>query len=136
MAVIGEVLLAKVREENPQLVKAHRQLLAIFLSDVMSTNDGNVDLVASAERSLKLEVTGSLAALSEQDRTVYLRGFIASVIETLLQVTHTYGLIEEVEEGGFFITNLGRRVLLHLLDSQKFIDAVAQAHTRLKAQVG
>lgn len=71
-----------------------------------------------------------MTAKEQQDYTNYL---LKEVAEAFLVVSAQYGITEQVEGSGeYFLTEMGRRVLLHLLDAEKFVALLTEAHAKFR----
>lgn len=84
---------------------------------------------------MRFELSQSLGAVTEEERTRLLRAMLLPLAETMLLVCGQYGLIENPDNQGWVITNLGQRVVAHLFDAYRFIDSVVAAHTRLQTEL-
>jgi hypothetical protein len=134
--IIGEVLLANIRVLCPAFARAHRSLIFIMLNEISKPSSDDNDLVDTFMRSMAIELKKDDWEITAQERQRLLRAMMTPLAEAMVRVSIKYGLIESIDDEGYTITSLGTRVMLHLYSAQKFIEAIAEAHTRLQQNLG
>jgi hypothetical protein len=134
--VMGEVMLANVRALTPVFPRAHRTLFFVMLNEISKPNSDDGDLIDTFMRAMTIELKDQDWSVTEQERKRLLRAMITPLAEAMVMVALQYGMIDQVRDGGYVITSVGARVLLHLFSAQKFIEAISEAHTRLQKSHG
>lgn len=132
-AIVGEVILSHIRTIANKFPNAHRMLLMVMLAEFDKPVSEDIDLVDTFVRSMKVELTETLAVITEEERKRLLRAMLHPVAEAMVLVCKQYKLLAHEEEG-WVITPIGQRVMMHLFDAQRFIDSVADAHKRLQSE--
>jgi hypothetical protein len=131
-AIVGECILANVRGIDPRFVKAHRHLLMLILREIDNPTNGASDLVAVALKFMRIHLDEDKAPQTEEERARVLYGLMRPLVEIFLLVLEEYSVLESHENQGWTLTAIGRRVMLHLFDAEKFIEHVAEVHKNLQ----
>lgn len=134
-AIVGEVLLSSIRAIEPRFSRVHRLLLMLLMREIDNPEQEEADIIGIALRFMRIELKAELNGISEDERQRLLRALLRPLVETMILVMQEYGLVEWVEERGYRLTPVGKRVMMHLYDVQVFIDTVARAHIGLQGEV-
>lgn len=130
--LVGELILEQVKALQGRFEPVLRRMFMILLMELDSPKHNY--LVEPLEKALKFNITkpdGSPVPPEEQE--TYKKRMVHNLAEAFLIVAMEYGLVGTGrQEEGFHITDLGRRVLLHLLDAEKFVNQLVEAHTRFQ----
>jgi len=128
--LVGELVLEQVKAMEGKFEPLLRRLYLILLLEL--DHPKYEYLVEPLEKATNFKVTkpdGSPVPLEEQ--AAYKRRMIHRLIESYLVVSTEYGITETTPEG-FVLTVLGKRILLHLLDAEKFVGLLMEAHARFQ----
>jgi hypothetical protein len=128
--LVGELILEQVKAMQEKFEPFLRRMLLILLIEL--DNPRHRYLVEPMEKALKFNINkpdGSV--VSPEDQQAYQRRLVHNLAESFLIICTEYGLVES-KTSGFSITAMGRRVLLHLLDADKFVEILVEAHTRFQ----
>ena len=129
--IVGELVFEQVRHMQPQFGSVLRQMFILLLNEL--DNPTHEYLVQPLEKSLKFEVTSEDGGeVPSEKQKLYVRSLVQGLIEDFIMVATEYGIVDTTEEG-FFITEMGKRVLLHMLDVSKFIEEMLEAHGRFQS---
>lgn len=131
-AIVGEVILAHVRTNSDVFPRAHRMLLMVMLHEFDKPVSEDGDLVDTFVRSMRVDLTEEMQSLSPEERRRLLHAMLQPLAEAMIVVGEQFGLIEDVSEQGWVLTDMGQRVMLHLFDAQRFLESVADAHRRFQ----
>jgi hypothetical protein len=131
-ALMGEVVLSVVAATEPRFARVHRLVMMVLLKELDSPTPSDRDLVDTVLRFMRIELKESVKSLTEAERQALLRGLIRPLVDAMLMTTEQYGLAERPDQQGYILTTLGRRTLLHMFDSQRFIETITEAHARLR----
>ena len=130
--LVGELILEQVKVLQGEFEPLLRRLYMILLMEL--DRPQHRYLVEPLEKALKFKVNrpdGAPVPLEEQE--AHAKRLVYRLVETFLVISTEYGIVETQTSKGFIITPLGRRVLLHLLDAEKFITLLVTAHTRFQS---
>jgi hypothetical protein len=128
--LVGELVLEQVKAMEGKFEPLLRRLYLILLMELDKPKHNY--LVEPLEKATNFKVTkpdGSPVPL--EDQVAYKRRMIHHLVESYLVISLEYGIVESLQSG-FVLTDLGKRVLLHLLDAEKFVTLLVEAHTRLQ----
>jgi len=136
-ATFGVAVMMKAFVVDP--VKAFMQPLAPFVRAALvlilkELNDPVHEyLIEPLEEALKLRFTDEDGTEVEGDKAKAVsRKLTYQLAEGLLLVGAQYGLVAGAPQG-FAITDLGRRVLLHMIDADLFLVELAAAHKKFQS---
>jgi hypothetical protein len=92
-------------------------------------------LIEPLEENIKSRVTmgENGEEITDERSTLLTRKLLYQVTESLLMISAQYGIIGATP-GGFQITDMGRRVLLHLIDSETFLNELTAAHKKFQSE--
>jgi hypothetical protein len=134
--LVGELILEQVKVMQGQFENVLRRAFLTLLIELDAPKHSY--LVEPLEKAMKFTITrpdGSIPPPEEQ--AAHKRKMVQGLIETFLVVSVEYGIVsvvEDVEERAYSyrLTNLGKRILLHLLDAEKFVALLVEAHTKFQ----
>lgn len=133
--LVGELILEQVKAMQGQFEPILRRVFLTLLIEL--DNPKHHYLIEPIEKAMTIRVTkpdGS--AVSVEHQAAYARRLVTNLVETFLVVAVEYGLVamreQEESQHSYSLTDLGRRVLLHLLDAEKFMNLLVEAHTRFQ----
>lgn len=129
-AVVGGLILNEVRQLKPHFESVMRQMFLVLLKEL---NDPKHQyLVEPLEKALKVNVepTPGSGATPEQ-ATVFVRQVIHELIEAYVLVSVEYGLMTS-DGHRVTLTSTGKRVLLHMVDIEQFINDMREAHKKFQ----
>jgi hypothetical protein len=129
--LVGELILEQVKAMQGKFKPVVHRMFMILLMEL--DRPKHKYLVEPLEKAMTFNVTkpdGSPVPLEEA--TAYKKRMVHSLVETFLIVCIEYGLVTTANQG-YHITELGRRVLLHLLDAEKFVTLLVEAHHRFQS---
>ena len=128
--IVGEIILKHIKALCVDFEKAHRGLLtALMLEMDNPRGDGNLPMAMT--RAITISFDQATHLISEEERHQVIYNKMSNLAYHMLLVLKQYKLVEAMEDC-FVLTTVGRRVLFHLLDAQRFIDAVTLAHKRFQ----
>ena len=92
-------------------------------------------IIEPLEEAIKVSVSveGSKVAASDEAGRQFTRRLLYQFAERLLLASAQYGIVSQVPMG-YAITDLGRRVLLHLIDADIFLRELVDAHRRFQEE--
>jgi hypothetical protein len=124
--LVGEVILGHIRGIADIFPKVHRNLLMVMLHEFQKERSQDSDLVDTFVRVLHVD-----APTTGRQTAPQLYRLLRPLAEAFLLVASRYDLIEN-EDDAWKLTELGFRVMLHLVDIQRFIETIVEAHKRLQ----
>ncbi len=133
-AIVGEVIMSRLRVIANVFPTAHRMLLMVMLAEFDKPASEDIDLVETFYRSMKVELNESVGVITEEERRRLLRSMLFSLAQAMVLVCEQYRMIANVNDEGWILTPLGQRVMVHLFDAQRFIESVLDAHHRLQSE--
>jgi hypothetical protein len=131
--LVGELVLEQMKVLEKDFEPVLRGLLTILLIEMNSPKSG--DLAGTLVKAINFTLTrkdGSV--VSEEEQAAYGKRAGAHLTRSFLSVCSGYGMVEATSETDWVLTPLGRRILLHLLDIEKFVGLLVDAHTRFQKQ--
>jgi hypothetical protein len=128
--LVGELILEQVKAMQGVFEPVMRRMFLILLMEMDKPQHGY--LVEPLEKAMKIRVTkpdGGPVPFEEQE--AYRKRLVHRLVESFIIVGIEYGLFESNTDG-FSMTPLGKRVLLHLLDAEKFVSLLLEAHQKFQ----
>ena len=133
VAIMARILVVdQIKAILPQFSPVARNMYRLILQEL--DNPTHEYLIEPLEKALKMSVTtedGKMASVEESKEMT--RKLIYQFAEVSVVVSMQYGLVGG-QPGGFVITPTGRRVLLHLVDAEVFLDQLTEAHKRFQQE--
>jgi hypothetical protein len=129
--LVGELILEQVKSMAPKFESVLRRLFLVLLMELDSPKHSY--LVEPLEKALTFKITKPDGSpVPPEERQSYVKRMVHNLAESFILVSVEYGLVEAKATDGFSITPLGKRVLLHLLDADKFVDLLVDAHKKFQ----
>lgn len=129
--LVGELILEQVKAMQGQFEPLLRRLFLILLMEM--DRPKHHFLVEPLEKALKFKVTKPDGGpVPQEEQEAYKKRLVHNLTESFIVVGTEYGLFDSHGASGFRITELGKRVLLHLLDAEKFVEQMVDAHARFQ----
>jgi hypothetical protein len=137
--LIGELLFEPIRASYPAFAPALRSILiAILQTEIQALKDAEENDEAFDQLVMRFNVTGPDGKLLQDEEVKkQIRSNLQQVIQAIITAGMEYGLFVPQPGAGnrHVITKRGQRVLFHLMDVQKFVDVMAEAHKRFQSDV-
>ena len=130
-ALVGEVILPHIEAAQDAFKKEHRRLLTLLMRELSTPDDR--DVVEALMSHLKVKLADT--SMTPEQKHVAVYKMVRSLAEVMVLTLMEYQLVEEAEgpEGpSYRLTPAGHRVMLHLIDIQRFMEDVLEAHARLR----
>lgn len=131
--IVGELILEQVRQLQGTFEAALRSLYLILLCELDNpTCDYMIDAL---EKAIRIELKDKTGKPFPADRQVaFKRQLLRQLIEAFCLVSVGYGVMDAHQEGAYSLTTLGRRVKMHLIDAQRYISLISDAHKRFQGE--
>ena len=131
--LVGELVLEQVRQLQGTFEAALRSLYLILLCEL--ENPSHDYMLSALERAVKIELKDKQGNPFPPDRQIaFKRQLLRQLIEAFCLVSVSYGVMDAHEEGVYSLTPLGNRVRLHLIDAQRYISLISEAHKRFQGE--
>jgi hypothetical protein len=130
-ALFGDIILHHIRTMQEVFCREHRRLVTLLMKELNSPNPSDVVNVLTKAIRVDLSDTGK----TPQEQANIVARMMSSLVEIMLLVLVEYALVEHVPQG-YRLTPTGKRMLLHLIDVQLFIQTIMEAHKRLQGEPG
>jgi uncharacterized membrane protein (DUF485 family) len=131
--LVGELILEQVKQIQGTFEAALRSLYLILLVEL--DNPTSEYMIEPLERAIKVELKDKSGKPLSPDRQVaFKRQLIRQLIEAFCLVSVSYGVMDAHKGGAYSLTPLGRRVMLHLIDAQRYITLISDAHKRFQGE--
>ncbi len=127
--LVGELIFTQLKEAHPHFGHVTKSLFIILMNEL--EHPQHEYLIEALEKSLKVKVTTEGSELTAKKSKEYVRGIINDFVDTTVALCEAYDIIK-VKKGGVVITPLGKRILLHLMDANKFVEEMTEAHTKFQ----
>jgi hypothetical protein len=127
--LVGELIFEQLKQAHPHFTPVIRQLFILFLSEL--DNPQHEYLIEPLEKALRFKVTSDGEEIAMDKQKAYMRGLVNQFAETTVSLGESYGYIKS-KPGGVAITDLGRRILLHLVDASRFVEDMTAAHSKFQ----
>lgn len=133
--LVGELILEQVKAMQGQFEPVLRRMFLIMLMEL--DNPKHTYLIEPLEKAMRFTITKPDGGPVPQDEQfVFKRKMVQGLAETFLIVAVEYGIVSvgdsDEQVHTYHLTELGRRILLHLLDAEKFVALLVQSHTRFQ----
>jgi hypothetical protein len=129
--LVGGLVLDEAKQQHPHFDSVIRQMFVKLLVEMNSPK--HKYLVEPLEEAIKVKITTvNGKPVTEEQARQYVKQIIHDLVATFVGLGVKFGLMT-AKDGTINITLLGRRVLLHLIDAQRFIEEMGRAHGRFQA---
>ncbi len=133
--IVGSLVIEQVRQMHPTLGAGIRNIFLTLLSA-----ESQALATEGDSEGYNLMMHFSIAnpdgtPIDDPAAKESARLTLEAVVHTLVATCIEYGILTERENGGHVITEMGRRVLFHMLDVNKFIAIMGEAHKKFQAEV-
>ncbi len=122
--LVGGLIVEELKRRQPHLEPVLRHMLLLLLDEL--NHPRHKYLVEPMEKSL--QITSKAAPGKEQ---AIKRQVCTDLADAIISVGTQYGIVS-AKQGGITLTPLGKRVFLHMVDAQRFVQEMASAHIRLQ----
>jgi hypothetical protein len=130
--LVGELILEQVKAMQGLFEPVLRRLFMVLLMEL--DNPKHRYLVEPLEKVLRFKINRPDGGpIPPEQQSVFVKRLVHNLAESFLVVSTQYGLVQSKTGSGFQITELGKRVLLHLLDAEKFVNLLVEAHTKFQS---
>ncbi len=131
--MVKALIVDQIRTTIPVLAPFMRNIYLIILKEL--NNPTHEFLIEPLEEVIKFRITageGGEEVIDEKSK-IYTRRMLYQATESLLMISVQYGVVEAAPIG-FAISDLGRRVLLHMIDADIFLNELTAAHKRFQSE--
>jgi hypothetical protein len=122
--LVGGLIVEELKRMQPHLEPVLRHMLLLLLDEL--NHPRHKYLVEPMERSLT--ITSKAAPGKEQ---AIKRQVCTDLANAIIAVGQQYGIVS-VKKGGTALTPLGKRVFLHMVDAQRFVQEMGTAHVKFQ----
>ena len=131
--LVKALILDHVKANMPQLAQFVRPMYLVILGELNEPK--HQYLIDPLEKAFKFQVSAEGGdKVPEDQQKAFKRKLLYQLTERLIGASVQYGVIEPAPIG-FCISDLGRRVLLHLIDADTFLNELAEAHKRFQSSL-
>jgi len=131
--LVGGLIVEELKRMQPHLEPVLRHMLLLLLDEL--NHPRHKYLVEPMERSLT--ITSKAAPGKEQ---AIKRQVCTDLADAIIAVGTQYGIVSVAKQtnysgtkrNGIALTPLGKRVFLHMVDAQRFVQEMSKAHTRFQ----
>lgn len=124
--LVRSLIIDQVKAALPKLAPFVRLTYSVILNELHLPTHEN--LVEPLSEVLKFKVSTKDGQELDEDKSKTVSiGIIYKLAESLIAISIQYGIIEGGPHG-FAITDMGRNVLMHLHDSETFVEELVEAH--------
>lgn len=133
--LVQDLVLEQVYNQQKRLKPLLRRILMLLLDTLTLKEKQNpAQLLGYVIKKIRLSVTtGKGTALSPKEHDDIVHTMMGQMIEAFLAVGTSFGIFDN-DDMLFTVTPLGARIYLHMVDIQKFINTMAEAHAAFQKQ--
>lgn len=124
--LVGGLIIKEVETRLPHMKPVLRHMVMLLLKELHKPEHRY--LIEPLEQNLKI----NSKSMAEGQRSAVKRQIVMELADVIIGVGSRYGLMTK-KDGTVMITPVGRRVLFHMVDAQRFIDEMSKAHIRFQA---
>ncbi len=129
-ALVGGLILEEVKRLQPHLEPVLKNMLMLLLDELNYPR--HKYLIEPLERNMT--ITSKNSKENPNKAAAIKRQVCTDVANAMLAVGTQFGIVKQ-RESSVQLTPLGKRVFLHMVDAQRFIQEISKAHIRFqKAQ--
>jgi hypothetical protein len=129
--LVSEVILQHIQSPPINLTNTNRFMLIRVLQEIDLGTEPISELLSNVVSSLRLQVKGTK---SKKEGLDIAYSIFNPVIESLILILVEYDMVDS-EEGHYKLTSMGRRVLMHLIDGQRFLEDVLEGHKKFQPKI-
>ncbi len=131
--LVGELIIEQVRQLQGTFEQALRTLYLVLLCEL---NDPKSEyMIESLEKAVRIEMKDKSGVPLPPDRQIaFKHKLLRQLVEAFCLVSVSYGVMGAHEGEAYSLTPLGRRVMMHLIDAQKYINIISEAHKRFQGE--
>lgn len=122
--LVGGLIVEELKRMQPHLEPVLRHMLLLLLDEL--NHPRHKYLVEPMEKSLT--ITSKAAPGKEQ---AIKRQVCTDLADAIIAVGTQYGIVS-AKQSGIALTPLGKRVFLHMVDAQRFVQEMGKAHVRFQ----
>jgi len=133
--IVGALVIEQVRQMHPTFGVGIRHIFLTLLgaeSQASATTAGDGGTAALLVHFNVANPDGT--PIQDESVREQTRKALSLVVQSLVATGLEYGIFTDAGNGGHVITEMGRRVLFHMLDIQAFITAMGEAHKKLQSE--
>ena len=128
--IVGELVLRQAQIRHPALVSTIRPLYMLLLGEFVDPQ--STYLIEPLLKAISIKVK---ADMDEEAQREALKDTIQQLVKTFIIFSVRYGIIKGGDgDGGFRITPNGKRVFMHMIDSERVIKDIVEFHKKLQEQ--
>lgn len=129
--LVAGLVLNEVQTLQPHFAPVLRQMYFLLLKELdQPEHEYLIDPLVAA---LRVQVTAETGEASPQQRENFIRKMMVDLVETFVQISLQYGLMTLPDGKQVALTAEGKRVLMHLADTARFIDEMSKAHAKFQS---
>jgi hypothetical protein len=130
-ALTGGLILEEVKHMQPHFESVLRQMFVLLLTEMAQPQ--HKYLVEPLEKAMKIRVTtDGNKDVSPEQAASFIRQVVQDLVQAYVIVGVQYGIVT-AKDAHISITPLGRRVLLHMVDGDRFVTEMGRVHARFQA---
>jgi|GEM_PF-4733951 len=123
--LVGGLIIEELKRMQPHLEPVLRHMLMLLLDELNYPR--HKYLVEPMENSLQIKSK----VASGVNSAAIKRQVCTDLADAIIAVGSQYGIVKP-KQGGVTLTPLGKRVFLHMVDAQRFIQEMGKAHVRFQ----
>lgn len=131
--MVKALIVDQIKATMPMFAPFMRNVYLIILKEL--NNPTHEFLIEPLEEVVKFRVTAGEGGeeINDDKSKMLTRRLLYQATERLLMISVQYGVVEAAPIG-FAISDLGRRVLLHMIDADIFLNELTAAHKRFQSE--
>src|SRR5271157_1707005 len=122
--LVGGLILEEVKRLQPHLEPVLRHMLMLLLDEL--NHPRHKYLIEPLERNLTITSKANPSKAAAIKRQV-----CTDLADAMIAVGTQFGIVKP-KQGGVMLTPLGKRIFLHMIDAQRFIQEMSSAHIRFQ----
>lgn len=128
--IVQACILAEVERKRPEFHNVLRPMFLLLLNELNNpTHRYLIEPLINGLDFKNLKINNK--ELKGTERQKFVRQLVTQIAQAFLILMKQYDLVT-VKTQRWQLTPLGRRVFLHLVDANKFVETVVEAHQRLR----
>lgn len=130
--LVGELILEQVKQIQGSFSNILRILYTLLLKEL--DNPQTPFMIDPLMKAVSMEITAPNREISPEERLAIKTKLIIQLVDTFATVSASYGIMEIYEGDKYALTPVGKRVLLHLIDIETYIQLLSEAHKRFQRE--